>query len=107
MQLLAGLLPGRVAEAVAKSSGAQSPEALAKTCKQFKFEVTGTRGFDHAQVTAGGASVAEFNPLTMESSIVPGLFSCGEALDVDGGCGGFNLHWAWASGILAGRCTAA
>ena len=99
-QLLAGLLPGRVAEAVVKAGG----EDLARACKNFSFEVTGTRGFEHAQVTAGGARVGEFDPETMESGLVPGLFACGEALDVDGGCGGFNLQWAWASGALAGAC---
>ena len=101
-QLLAGLLPGRVAEAVAKVSNGD----LAYICKNFTFEVAGTRGFEHAQVTAGGADAREFDPLTMQSQIVPGLFACGEALDVDGGCGGFNLHWAWASGILAGSAAA-
>ena len=90
---LSGLLPGRIAQAVTKSAG--DP-------KNFTFEVTGTRGFEHAQVTAGGADVRSFDPRTMESRVVPGLYACGEALDVDGGCGGFNLHWAWASGILAG-----
>jgi len=94
---LSGLLPGRVAQAVAKSAG--DP-------KNFTFEVTGTRGFEHAQVTAGGADVRSFDPRTMESRIVPGLYACGEALDVDGGCGGFNLHWAWASGISAGSSAA-
>jgi len=94
---LSGLLPGRVAQAVAKSAG--DP-------KRFTFEVTGTRGFESAQVTAGGADVRAFDPHTMESRLVPGLYACGEALDVDGGCGGFNLHWAWVSGGLAGRCAA-
>jgi predicted Rossmann fold flavoprotein len=94
---LSGLLPGRVAQAVAKSAGDQ---------KHFAFEVTGTRGFGHAQVTAGGADVRAFDPLTMQSRVVPGVYACGEALDVDGGCGGFNLHWAWASGSLAGQSAA-
>jgi len=98
-QLLAGLLPKRVAEAVAKTA----PGYMGK---RLEFPVTGTRGFEHAQVTAGGADVREFEPGTMESRLVPGLFACGEALDVDGGCGGFNLHWAWASGVLAGECAA-
>ena len=100
-QLLTGLMPRRVAEAVVKNAG-----DLAYTCKNFAFEVTGTRGFEYAQVTAGGADVNEFHPHTMESRVVPGVFACGEALDVDGGCGGFNLQWAWASGILAGQSAA-
>jgi len=90
---LAGLLPKRVAEAVLKSE---------QSAKKFAFPVVGTRDFSHAQVTAGGANVEEFNPHTLQSYKVPGLFACGEVLDVHGGCGGFNLHWAWASGVLAG-----
>ena len=101
-QVLAGLLPGRVAQAIVKACAGDSPEALARACKSFTFEATGTRGFAHAQVTAGGADVRAFDPHTMQSRIVPGIYACGEALDVDGGCGGFNLHWAWASGVLAG-----
>jgi len=100
-QLLTGLVPRRVAEAVVKNAG-----DLAFVCKNFAFEVIGTRGFAHAQVTAGGACVGEFDPWTMESRIVPGVYACGEALDVDGGCGGFNLQWAWASGVLAGESAA-
>ena len=109
-QLLAGLLPGRVAQAAARVAPPLAGEgglgALAYACKNFAFDVTGTRGFAHAQVTAGGADVREFDPHTMQSRIVPGLYACGEALDVDGGCGGFNLQWAWASGALAARCAA-
>lgn len=73
-------------------------------CKTFPLEVTGTGGFDSAQVTAGGISTAEFDPETMESRLAPGLFACGEVLDIDGDCGGYNLQWAWSSGHLAGRC---
>ena len=58
---------------------------------------------DSAQVTAGGIVTAEFNEETMESKLCPGLFACGEVLDVDGDCGGFNLQWAWSSGWLAGQ----
>ena len=60
-------------------------------------------GFDAAQVTAGGIRTEEFNPSTMESRLVPGLFAAGEVLDIDGDCGGYNLQWAWASGYLAGK----
>ena len=65
--------------------------------------ITGTCGFDQAQVTAGGLRTGEFDPRTMESRLVPGFYACGEVLDIDGDCGGFNLQWAWASGRLAGR----
>ena len=59
-------------------------------------------GMDNAQVTAGGVRTGEFDPYTMESRLVPGLFACGEVLDVDGDCGGYNLQWAWSSGYVAG-----
>ena len=55
-----------------------------------------------AQVTAGGIVTNEFDPTTMQSRLVPGLYACGEVLDVDGDCGGYNLQWAWSSGRLAG-----
>ena len=60
-------------------------------------------GFEAAQVTAGGLLTESFRPDTLESRLVPGLFACGELLDIDGPCGGYNLQWAWASGRLAGR----
>ena len=59
---------------------------------------------DSAQVTAGGILTSEFEGKTMESRLVPGLYACGEVLDIDGDCGGYNLQWAWSSGRLAGLC---
>ncbi len=79
---------------------------LSHACKAFRFEVTGDMGLPNAQVTAGGVRTGEFFPETMESRLCPGLYACGEVLDVDGDCGGFNLQWAWASGALAGRSAA-
>ena len=76
---------------------------VARACKGFTLPVRGTEGFSGAQVTAGGVRTAEFDPETMQSRIVPGLYACGEVLDIDGDCGGFNLQWAWSSGRLAGR----
>ena len=70
--------------------------------KHFPLEVTGPMGFDQAQVTAGGADTSQFRADTLESRLCPGLFACGEVLDVDGDCGGYNLQWAWSSGRLAG-----
>jgi predicted flavoprotein YhiN len=58
---------------------------------------------DNAQVTAGGVYTRDFDPTTMESRLVPGLYACGEVLDIDGKCGGYNLQWAWSSGCVAGR----
>ena len=76
---------------------------VARACKGFTLPVRGTEGFAGAQVTAGGVRCAEFDPQTMQSRIVPGLYACGEVLDIDGDCGGYNLQWAWSSGHLAGR----
>ena len=78
-------------------------QSLARAMTDFRLPVTGVSGFETAQVTAGGMKTAEFRPDTLESRIVPGLYACGEVLDVDGDCGGFNLQWAWASGLLAGE----
>ena len=77
-------------------------ERIARQTKRFALPITGTCGFDQAQVTAGGLCTDEFDPETMGSLLVPGLYACGEVLDVDGDCGGFNLQWAWSSGHLAG-----
>nr|WP_294682879.1 NAD(P)/FAD-dependent oxidoreductase [uncultured Anaerotignum sp.] len=79
---------------------------IAHAIQDFSLSVLGTMGFDAAQVTAGGIRTEEFNPSTMESRLVPGLFAAGEVLDIDGDCGGYNLQWAWASGYLAGKSAA-
>lgn len=75
---------------------------MAKILTDWRFNIIGSRSFDHAQVTAGGVSTRDINPSTMESQIVKGLFLVGELLDIDGDCGGFNLQWAWSSGYVAG-----
>ena len=76
---------------------------IAHAIQDFEIPVIGTMGFDAAQVTAGGIRTESFNPQTMESTLVKGLFAAGEVLDIDGDCGGYNLQWAWASGNLAGK----
>ncbi len=78
-------------------------EALAAIIKCWKIKIKTARGFDFAQVTAGGADCKDFNPETMESRLVDKLFCTGEALNIDGDCGGYNLQWAWSSGRLAGH----
>ena len=75
----------------------------ARQLRTYTLHITGSRGFDEAQVTAGGADCVEFDPSTMESKIVKNLFASGEVLNVDGDCGGYNLMFAFISGILAGR----
>lgn len=84
------------------SSRPQALAALARAITDLRMEVTGTRGFDAAQVTAGGISTDEFDPQSLQSRLCPGLYAAGEILDVDGACGGFNLMFAFASGLLAG-----
>jgi predicted Rossmann fold flavoprotein len=70
---------------------------------RLPLPVSGTRGYNYAEATAGGVALTEINPGTMESRKCPGLFFVGEILDVDGRIGGFNFQWAWASGRVAGR----
>jgi hypothetical protein len=80
--------------------------ALAALLTGTPLPVTGDRGWNAAEVTAGGIPLAEVDIHTMESRIVPGLYLAGEICDVDGRIGGFNFQWAWASGFVAG-CAAA
>lgn len=113
--LLSGLLASRVGQAVMKycsinlsrkasSLSSGEIEKIASAVKDFRLNVTGTKGFDSSQVTSGGAMLNEFNKNTLESKKIKGLYCCGEVLDIDGLCGGFNLQWAWSSGRLAGLC---
>ena len=78
---------------------------LADTLKDWRFHVTGPLSWDHAQVTGGGVLLEEIDP-DFASRRCPGLFLCGEVLDVVGDCGGYNLHWAWCSGLSAGKAAA-
>ena len=112
-ELLTGILHNRLGRVLAQSAGISgqrmvselTEEAITevvRAVKRFEVELTEPLGMDSAQVTAGGIVTAEFDNETMESRIVPGLYACGEVLDVDGDCGGYNLQWAWSSGHLAG-----
>ncbi len=65
--------------------------------------MTATNPFENAQVCCGGVDVKQVQEKTLESRLVEGLYFCGELLDVDGICGGYNLQWAWSSGAVAGR----
>lgn len=113
-ELLTGILHNRLGRVLTQAAGI-SPnrpigelsrwelEQAAKTVKSFRVALTEPLGMDSAQVTAGGIVTKEFDHKTMESKLVPGLYACGEVLDIDGDCGGFNLQWAWSSGRLAGE----
>lgn len=74
--------------------------------KAFNVGVTGTKGFDNAQITCGGIKTEEVSPETMMSKITDGLFICGEILDIHGDCGGYNLHLAFTTGRIAGNAAA-
>ncbi len=112
---LNGLLPRRIGWAVIRAAGIGDPgraasslaraelAALGRALRAFPLRVTGVMGFEAAQVTAGGADMDEFEPATLESRRVPGLFVAGEVCDVDGDCGGYNLQWAWSSALAAAR----
>ena len=113
-QLFTGMLHNRLGKMLVKYAGLPQELPLGKlsdiqleqavqAAMDFRLKLLGTEGFDHAQVTAGGIKTTGFNPETLESWFMPGLFVCGELLDVDGDCGGYNLQWAWSSGRLAGR----
>lgn len=85
----------------------EARRTLAQSLAAMELPVTGDRGFAFAEATAGGVPLREVNLKTMESRQCPGLFLCGEILDVDGRIGGFNFQWAWASGFVAGIAAAA
>lgn len=112
--LLCGSFHPRLNNAIARVAGLKPSQPvrpedclkLAHAAKSFRVEVMGLGDAKQAQVTRGGAATKEFDPLTLESSLAPGVFAAGETLNVDGRCGGFNLHWAWASGLAAGAASA-
>jgi predicted Rossmann fold flavoprotein len=111
--LLAEHLPASLAAALCEQAGAaqvraaEAPQAarekLLTLLTQLPLTVVGTEGFAHSMVTRGGVSLKEVDPRTLESRKTKGLFFAGEVLDLDGPCGGYNLHWAFASGRLAGH----
>lgn len=113
--LLTGFIPKAVGIAVCKACKLYKVDKLiselnekdirkiAEKIKNFPLEVTGAKDFKDAQVTSGGIKTDEIDKKTMQSKICKNLYFAGEIIDVDGGCGGFNLQWAWASGMLAGE----
>ncbi len=78
---------------------------IAELYRYFTVMVSGTKGFEQAQASAGGILAEELTD-RLESVYVPGLFMAGEIIDMDGICGGYNLQWAWTSGVIAGRAAA-
>ncbi len=112
--LLSGLLSIKIANALLEDAKI-APQTLAKELsikmakqivskiKDWRFEVKDTHGFKHAEVSGGGVSTAEVNEKTMESLKCKGLYFAGEVLDIVGRRGGYNFHFAWASGYLAAK----
>lgn len=118
LPVLGGLLNKKLANVILKECGFRASarcgaigedgvSRLAASVKRFTVTPYDANGFENAQVCQGGVSLDEINPRTMESTAVKGLYFAGEILDVDGRCGGYNLHWAFASGRLAGISAAA
>ncbi len=117
IEALVGLFPGKLCQLLlaqcrvppekpARDCTAAECDRLAKTARRLPIDIIGTKGFDAAQVTAGGVDTDEICPETMESRLVPGLYFAGEVVDIDGMCGGYNLQWAWSSGWVAGNSAA-
>lgn len=92
----------RIRDKAASEATEEEIMRIASTLKAFPLSIVGTKKLNEAQVTAGGVNTLEVFPQTMASRLHEGLFFCGEMLDVDGPCGGYNLQWAWSSGMCAG-----
>ena len=112
--LLLGFLPNKMIDYILKTLDISKDvyyedlsndrkQELTKTLKEMKFNITSYKEFDFSQVWSGGVSLREINPLTMESIFVKNLYIIGELLDVNGDCGGYNLTFAFLSGILTSR----
>ncbi len=114
-ELFSGLVNKKIAVPMLRWAGVEKTSVKAKdftdknirNCAEFLKKLTlsvlGNNGFENAQVSAGGVELNGFNTETMESKLVKNLYAAGEILDVDAICGGYNLRWAWATGVLAGK----
>ncbi len=112
-ELLTGILHNRLGRVLSKTAGVRGKnfvralsnaetEEVCRCVKSLEIVLSEPLSMDSAQVTAGGVLTEQFDPNTMESRLVSGLYACGEVLDIDGDCGGYNLQWAWSSGRMAG-----
>lgn len=111
---LTGFVNKRVGQTIMRAAGialstpvgalsGREAARVAMLLKDWAIPVTGTQGLKAAQATAGGIDTAGFDPATMQSRLVRGLYAAGEVLDIDGDCGGYNLQWAWSSAAAAAR----
>ena len=112
-ELLTGILHNRLGRVLTKTAGIRGKNftkelsnaevaAVCEAVKNLEIPLTEPLGMDSAQVPAGGVLTDQFDENTMESRLIAGLYACGEVLDIDGDCGGYNLQWAWSSGRCAG-----
>lgn len=113
--IFTGIFQKRISQAILKMGGItdfsktvnqltnENLESLCKIAKAMRFEVIENSGFDNAQCSKGGVKGKEINEKTMESKKIKGLYICGEAIDICGECGGYNLHFAFSTGDLAGE----
>lgn len=108
-----GLFAGKMAQCLLERSGIPKGKKaeewsekelfrLLSCIREFRTDILAGGNMEQAQVCSGGVDTSEICPETMESLLVPGLYLAGEALDIDGACGGYNLQWAWSSGYTAG-----
>ncbi|MGD9655982.1 MAG: NAD(P)/FAD-dependent oxidoreductase [Sulfuricurvum sp.] len=113
-ELLATLLPQPLSREICTLSGTNPEEnwsklsglqkdTLVKNLAWTPLTIVGHEGFKSAMITRGGVSLKEIDPKTMQSKLVKGLYFCGEVMDIDGPCGGYNLQWSFSSGALAGK----
>lgn len=112
--LLSGIIPSKMVPFVLKTAdvdtsalsgklGNKTIKKIVHTIQNWRFKISDTHGFRHAEVSGGGISTEQIDDRTMESKLVNGLYFAGEVLDIVGRRGGFNFHFAWASGYLAGK----
>ena len=103
--LMTGMFHNRLADEIKRRAillDKNDISGLAAVIKDFRFTVTGLAGFSEAQVMCGGIDTKALKT-SLEFRKNEGLYACGEVVDIDGLCGGFNLHWAFSSGIVAGE----
>ena len=102
-EMLTGILPGKLCTALRNIFTDHDIETAIDLLKNYRFKITGTRGWNEAEFTAGGVTISGVNPGTLQSRFHDGIYFAGEILDVNGKRGGYNLAWAWASGTVAGQ----
>jgi len=111
---LEGMIPKKLAHFIientkiahlkeASALGVKEIKKIVFALKALRLHVKATKGFESAEVCAGGVDVSELDAKNLMSKKIANLYFCGEVLDIDGDCGGFNLHFAWASGYLVGQ----